>query len=245
MPDAGLLQQVVIVLERGGVSVEAMGVAWARALPTVVIVPAFGLRAVPAPARMMMAFALAVAIGPSIGVPVPEGQSWMEALVRALISGLPVALSAAVPLWIATMAGGVIDSVRGANSTLDVPVVEGRPTLMGVPLALLASLAFLTTGGPARVAGALARNASLVDWSLARAATELASGIEIAVAVAAPVLAASVVVEVAAALMARAASPAPLYEMLAPLRSFAVLAVAAMALDRMAALVSTLAQSRP
>ena len=108
-----------------------------------------------------------------------------------------------------------------------------KNTLFGVPLALLASMFFLSTGGPARVVEALGRPAAPMSMALARVAFDLASGIEIAVAVAAPVLAASVVVEVSAAFIARAASPAQIHSLLAPLRSFAILAVAAFTLDRM------------
>ena len=56
----------------------ALGLAWARALPAVTLVPAFGLRAVPGPARPAMALALAACIFPALA-PVAHTSSapWM------------------------------------------------------------------------------------------------------------------------------------------------------------------------
>ena len=56
-----------------------------------------------------------------------------------------------------------------------------------------------------------------------------------AVAVAGPLLSASVIIEVAAALIARAASPAQVHALLAPLRALLLIAALALALDRIAA----------
>ena len=118
--------------------------------------------------------------------------------------GLPVAIAAAVPLWAATMAGGVADALRGSRETPCVPAVEGSATPLGVPLSLLASAIFLATGGPARVVDALARR-PVRGHPLLAAADDLVSGIGLAVALGGPLLAAAVVIEIAAALVARAA----------------------------------------
>ncbi len=232
MDGSGLIEAVVAELERGGVDLRAMGLGWARAAPVVAIVPAFGLRALPAPVRAMMGLAMAACIAPAIRAEASQ-DPWAWGLVLAVLHGLPIAIAAAIPLWAATMAGGAIDAMRSSGDTMTMPPVEGKPTLFGVPMALLASTIFLSTGGPARVVEALARPAFAHDLTLLRAAFDLAAGIQIAVAVAAPVLAASVLVEVSTALIARAASPAQIHSLLAPLRSFAILAVAALTLDRM------------
>jgi flagellar biosynthetic protein FliR len=232
MDGTGLIAAVVAELERGDVDLRAIGLGWARAAPVVAIVPAFGLRALPAPVRAMMGLAMAACIAPAIR-PEASQDPWAWGLVMAVLHGLPIAIAAAIPLWAATMAGGAIDAMRSSGDTTTMPPVEGKPTLFGVPMALLASTIFLSTGGPARVVEALARPALAPDLALVRAAFDLAAGIQIAVAVAAPVLAASVVVEVSTALIARAASPAQIHSLLAPLRSFAILAVAALTLDRM------------
>ncbi|HEY5242203.1 MAG TPA: hypothetical protein VIJ22_12080, partial [Polyangiaceae bacterium] len=62
---------------RSGVDLGALGLAWARAIPTVTLVPAFGLRALPAPGRSVMALAFAACIFPAL-VPVvtTSSQPW-------------------------------------------------------------------------------------------------------------------------------------------------------------------------
>ena len=95
------------------------------------------------------------------------------------MQGLPVAIAAAVPLWAATMAGGLVDSLRGAQAELQVSVVEGKSSPLGVPFSILASCIFLATGGPSRIAGALASGALPAHPVLA-AAHDLAGGIGIA-----------------------------------------------------------------
>lgn len=243
---AGLLQQIVSTLEQGGLDLRALGLGWARAAPVVAIVPAFGLRAVPAPVRAIMGLAMAAAIAPSVGAdPSMASRGWLAALGVSFAQGLPIAIAAAIPLWAATMAGGVIDAVRGTSETVSMPPIEGRPTPLGVPMALLASTIFLGTGGPARVASALA-SPSQVPGSMAlmRASLDLASGVNIALAVAAPVLASSIVIEIGAALVARAAAPAQIHALLAPMRSLGILAITAFLLDRMAGFVALAVHAR-
>jgi type III secretory pathway component EscT len=218
-----------------------LGLAWARALPLVTLVPAFGLRALPAPARVVLGLAIAATYFPAIPLVAPEAAGaappWIvQALVEAA-RGLPVALAAAVPLWAATMAGGVADALRGSRDAASSPVVEGSATPLGVPLSILASAIFLTTGGPARAAAALAL-AQPTGNPLVAAVNDLVSGIAFAVALAGPLLAAAVVIEVAGALVARAASPAQVHALLAPLRALAVLAVTAIAFERIATVLA-------
>ncbi len=244
MDGTGLIAAVVAEIERGGFDLREMGVAWARAAPVVALVPAFGLRALPGPVRALMGLVLAACIAPAVHAEA-TADAWGWSMLAAVAHGLPIAIAAAVPLWAATMAGGVIDAVRGSGDTVTMPPVEGRPTIIGVPMALLASTIFLSTGGPARVATALAAPSVAPEVAWIRASFDIASGIQIAVAVAAPVLAASVVVEVSLALIARAASPAQILALLAPLRSFAVLAIAALTFDRMVRVIAMWAQAKP
>jgi hypothetical protein len=63
--------------------------------------------------------------------------------------------------------------------------------------------------------------------------------------VAAPVLAASVVLDVASALIARAAAPAFVQQLLAPLRSLLLLGITALLLERMLVLLSGFAAKLP
>lgn len=245
--DSGVVQQVVRALEESGIDLTSLGLGWARAAPVVAIVPAFGLRALPGPVRAMLALALAATIAPAVRAdPSLAEHGWIQGLMVAFAQGLPIAIAAAVPLWAATMAGGVVDAMRGVSENVWMPAVEGKPTPFGVPLALLASAIFLSTGGPARVASALAApSTGSGKAALMRAALDVTSGVEIALAVAAPVLAASIVIEIGGALIARAASPAQIHALLAPLRSLAILAVAAVLLDRMAGLIALAVHARP
>jgi len=243
----GLVDTVAAELARGEIDLTALGLGWARAAPVLAIVPAFGLRAIPAPARAVMALAIAATIAPSVAAdPSLASRNWVLGVIAAFLQGLPIAIAAAVPLWAATMAGGVMDAVRGSNETVGMPTIEGRPSTLGVPMALLASTIFLATGGPARVAVALAAPATVPGHeALLRAALDISSGVTIALSVAAPVIAASIVVEIGGALIARAASPAQIHALLAPARSLAILAVAGLLLDRMASLVALVVRASP
>lgn len=224
---------MVQALEAGGVDLRAWGLAWARFAPTLALVPAFGLRAVPAPARIVLGLALAASIAPAVAPAADPAHPWPLQLLIESARGLPVAISAAVALWAATMAGGVIDDLRGARETSSLPNVEPGSTPMGALMSMLVAIIFFETGGPGRVAHALADPKLSFSDPLARAAANLVSGIELAIAVAAPIVVTAIVIEVAGALVARAANPAHLSPVIAPLRSIAILGVAALLLDRM------------
>lgn len=224
---------------------EAIGLAWARVFPTVSLVPAFGLKALPTPARGLLALALATSIYPALGpVAVSPGRPWLLLALEQIVLGLPVALAAAIPLWAATMAGGVVDTLRGANDASGLAVVEGKASSFGILLSLFASVTFLATGGPARVTEALAKG-DFPHHPLLAAAHDLTAGISLAVAIAGPLLAAAVVLEVAFALVARAASPAQVHALLAPLRALGLLAGLAIVIDRVGALLATAVRAQP
>jgi flagellar biosynthesis protein FliR len=238
------LQAVARSLEDSGIDLAALGLAWARAMPAVAIVPAFGMRAVPAPARIVMALAFAASILPALAPhAVDDRWPWTLQVLFETVRGLPVAIAAAVPLWAATIAGGVADALRGSQEMVTAPT-EGRATPLGVPLSLLACAIFTSTGGPARVAAALAVPTSAPSPLLA-ASSDIVQGIGLAVALGAPLLAASVVVELTGALVARAASPAQVHALLAPLRALGTLAVMALVLERMAAVLALAVRASP
>ena len=240
-----VVETVADAFARSGVDLAAFGLAWARAMPAITIVPAFGLRALPAPARAVMGLAFAACIFPALApVATSSTEPWVVQAAVQLARGLPVAIAAAVPLWAATMAGGVADALRGSRETPAVPAVEGQATPLGVPLSLLASAIFLATGGPARVVQALAL-APLPAHPLVAAADDIAGGIALSVALGGPLLAAAVVIEVAAALVARAAAPAQVHALLAPLRALGTLAVMAVVLERVATALARAVQATP
>lgn len=219
---------------------EGIGLAWARFAPTLAIVPAFGLRALPAAARGVLGIALAAAIYPAVVPLVVERPSapWLLLALEQILLGIPVALAAAIPLWAATMAGGLVDSLRGANEGTGLAVIEGsKQSPMAILLALLASVVFLSTGGPAHVARELTATTLAAAPALA-AAQAIVAGIGIAIAVGAPLLAAAIVLEIAFALIARAASPAQVHALLAPLRALGLLAIVAIVLERIANVIA-------
>jgi type III secretory pathway component EscT len=221
-------------LARMGLDLAPLGLAWARVMPAITLVPAFGLRALPAPARAVLGLAFAACIVPAVAPVVHEGTTaWPLLALGEVARGLPVAIAAAVPLWAATMAGGVADALRGSQETPTGPTVEGPATPMGIPLSLLASAIFLATGGPARVVAALAFRATGAHPVLA-AVDDLVGGITLAVALGGPLLAAAVVIEIAGAIVARAASPAQVHTLVAPLRAMATLAVTGVVFHRLA-----------
>jgi type III secretory pathway component EscT len=229
---------VLEALGRSGVDVAGLALAWARALPVVTIVPAFGLRAVVAPARPVMALALAASIVPALApVAAVPGRPLLATALLEAARGVPVALAAAIPLWAATMAGGLADALRGAPEAPDMPTVEGRASPLGVLLSLLACTTFLAMGGPSRVALSLASPPS-VDAPLLAAADALVAGIGLAIALGGPLLVAAVVVEVAAALVTRATAPTQVAAFIAPVRALAMLAVVALVLERLAAVMA-------
>jgi flagellar biosynthesis protein FliR len=247
-----LLSTVADALARSGVDLAGLGLAWARAAPAVAIVPAFGLRALPGPARAVLGLGLAATVFPALVPLASSGAPWVLLALREMALGLPVAVAAAVPLWAATMAGGVFDSLRGGSQgNAPAPTVEQGATPTGVPLSVLACAIFLATGGPARVALALVdpvlhpEAAAGGRLAVLAAIGDLTAGITLAVAIAGPVLAASVVIEVAGALIARAASPAQLHLLLAPVRALGLLVVLALSFDRMALLLATALEHAP
>jgi type III secretory pathway component EscT len=77
------------------------------------------------------------------------------------------------------------------------------------------------------------------------AVSDISAGITLAVALAGPLLAASVVIEVAGALIARAASPAQVHLLLAPLRALTLLFVLAFSFDRMATFLASAVEHAP
>lgn len=228
----GLAEAIDEALRLSGVDLALLGRAWARATPLVVLVPAFGLRALPTPVRMTLGLAFAAAIYPAllIGPPSVVEGSAVAALLVELVRGIPIALATAVPLWAATMAGGLADGLRGSHDGGTFTVLEGRVTPVAVLFGLAASAIFFSTGGPARAVLALTTPRES-PWLAV--ATDLVHGIGLAVSIAAPLLAAAIVLEVSTALVARAASPAQVDSLLGPLKAITLLVVIALALDRM------------
>ena len=229
-----LVEAVARELSLSGIDPAAWALGWARLVPSLVLVPAFGLRALPVFAQVLFALILAACVAPALGPLTSTEQPWFVAMLVQLASGLPVAVSAAVTLWAATMAGNLLDQLRGATQMQATFVsVEGPATPFGILLSLGAAIAFLRLGGPARLAEALSVTVLATEQSIRGVAMALAQGIQIAVLISAPFIAAMLFFELVQILISRATSPANVAPSLAPVRSIALLAIAALLLDRL------------
>lgn len=233
------------LLAEQGVPLFGWALAWARVAPSIALVPAFGLRAVPPPARIALGLALAASAAPALQPLAADGRPWPIALLIESAHGLPIAVSAATALWVASMAGGLVDNLRGSRETLAMPTAESDATPLGVLFGLLVAIVFLESGGAARIATLIMSSELRFDSLLLRTLGHLTHGVELAVLVAAPLLAASVVVDVAGALITRAASPAYVQQLIAPLRALVLLAATALLLDRMLVVLSVAAHQLP
>ncbi len=217
-----------------GVDPSAWVLGWARLVPSLLLVPAFGLRALPLFAQLSFALILAATVAPTLQPVAATDQPWLLALLAQLGSGLPVAVSAALTSWVASMAGNLLDQLRGASATPGTLLVIDEPaTPLGILFSLAAAVAFLKLGGPARLTEALSVAQPLDAQTVRGVVTAVSRGIALAVSIAAPLLALVPFFELLEALISRAAHPASLTAVLAPLKSIALLAIVVLVLDRL------------
>jgi type III secretory pathway component EscT len=234
-----LLELLSAVERLYGVDGRAFLVAWARALPLVTIVPAFGLSAVALPIRVVLGATMAVAVAPELRGVASADTPLVLLLATEAVRTLPLALATAVLLWTAVMAGGLVDNLRGARENAELPLLDEPSPPFAALFGLLMALAFLEAGGASRLAAALAEPRLHATWAVG--AERLSQAMGLAVALAAPLAVGSVLVELGAGLIARAASPAFVLSLLAPLRSLALLVLVWLSLDRIVELFVLLA----
>jgi type III secretory pathway component EscT len=221
-------------LARAGLDPTSWARAWARTIPSLVLIPALGLPAFPFALRA--AFALMLGAIVALGL-VPGPDSSVPLLVTLgseLARGVPVALSIAICLWGASMAGHLVDELRGGRALAHSPFDVAPASPIGVLLSLAAAVAFLELGGPSRLTEALASARPLGEQDLPAVARDLAYGLRFAVVLAGPLLALVPFVELLHALMARATHPIGIAVVMTPLKAMALLATVALLLDRFA-----------
>lgn len=221
LPSGSLWTVLSEALSRFGVSWQQVLLAWARIAPLVIMVPAFGSRLMPGPARAVFGLGLAVILMPSVVYHIPSRGDVVFGFVHELARGLPVALASAALLWAAMMAGGLIDDLRGA-SPLQSSIFPDADTPLSGLVGAFATCAFLELGGVESAVSSLV-NEPAAGNPLLGAVRELVGALHITFALCAPLLCISVALEVSSALIARAAAPAHLQALLAPLRSLVVL----------------------
>jgi type III secretory pathway component EscT len=136
--------------------------AWAlaslRVLPVTFLCPVLGGQLVPAPVRLAVAGALALALRPLVGN-VPEGSS--EVLVRGgreATLGLLIGMGAALPFDAARIGGRLVDLVRGTSAEAALPVAGHREAATGDLLHQLLLSVAVAGGGLPVLVHALARS---------------------------------------------------------------------------------------
>jgi type III secretory pathway component EscT len=225
---------ILVELGRSGVDPERWLRATLRLVPSVILVPAFGLRALPFPAQLLFAFVLSGATLPVVAGSLPPLDGpWVVAALEELLRGLPVAVSAAAAIWGATMAGNLMDELRGGPAPSDFPLTDSPAGPLGILLSLAASIAFLEFGGPAQLAQTLVSAPPVTASVLADVVHSLIAGVQLAVLIAAPLLVVLLFLEVFHALLTRATRSGLWLSLFAPLRALSVLAIVALLLDRL------------
>jgi type III secretory pathway component EscT len=241
-PMPGLAELLAVVERTYGVDGRSFLVAWARALPVVTVVPAFGLAAVAVPIRVVLGATMAVAVAPQLRAVAAADVPLPLLLVTEAARTVPLALATSALLWAAVMAGGLVDNLRGARENAELPLLDEPGAPFSALFGLLMAIAFLETGGASRLAVALSEPRLAATWAVG--AERLSHAMGLAVALAAPLAIGSVLVELTAGLIARAASPAFVLSLLAPLRSLALLVLVWLSLDRIVELFVVLAAAK-
>jgi len=243
----GILDALFTELSAEHESLLGWAVAWARVLPTLFIVPAFGLGLLPPSLRAAMALALVVGVAPAL-VPAPAALAapWPALLAAEALRGVPIALSAAISLWVATVAGGVVDAAgRGTRPSAEAGLFGPRSTPLATLFGLGAAIVFLGNGSAARLVARLGREGVFTTGALERAALDLSAGIGLGASIGAPVLVAALAADVASGIVARERAALSLEHFFPPLRTLFVLVATAALLDRMLEAVVLLAPGSP
>lgn len=219
-------------LTAAGIDATGWALGAARATPSVLLIPAFGLRALPVPSRILIALALMASSAPTLGT-LPAGEPWILALPRELLRGLPVAVGAATTLWTASMAGNLLDTLLARPpATVDLAGTDGQSSHFGALLSLGASISFFALGGPARLAAALAEQQPAFEQTLRSVALGLARGIGVAILLGAPLIVLSAFFDLFHAIVTRASRGLPMSSIVVPGRTLVLLASLALLLER-------------
>jgi type III secretory pathway component EscT len=244
-PTAPPLRLLLEALERGELDpLAGYALPYVRAFvlvaPTVSLVPALSPRGLPAAATVRAALTLALAL-PIVGALVDRGEVGAAVLAVDLARGAGLALAIATPLWVAGHVGALADGFRGTQqaSVAPPPGADGTSGPLATLLGLLASVSWMTSGGPSRALVLLTRTTPGLApvGAFAMAARALADGLRIGVAAAAGVVVAAAGFEVFGAALTRVAAPVALQPALVALRPLVALLALAAALPAALALV--------
>lgn len=207
-------------LSRGDLAAFVLG--WARALPTVILVPAFGLWLLPLSVRALLGASLAVCLAGAMGGdPSVAPASIALAAAHEIVIGVPIAVVASASVWAAVVLGGLADQASGTVSRARAPAFPGPLSFL---LGLAACVAFLEAWGVERLVE------SLSSPGATTALGALTAGLDIGITVAVPILVVAFLVD-AALLLAMREAPSLRGLPTSPLRAAAVLVVLAALLD--------------
>jgi type III secretion protein T len=116
----------------------AMGIAAARWMPTVILVPIFGSFALSASIRAAVVLALALPVAPALAPALQGAPPAMPVLfwivAKEVGVGLIIAAALAIPLWAIEAAGAYIDYQRGANPQALDPSASSDASSLGALL---------------------------------------------------------------------------------------------------------------
>lgn len=234
MTSEGTLSALLAAISEAGVDPAAWAIAWARVLPSVLLVPAFGLGVLPASLRAAVGLGLAAAIASAMPADAFHAGTALPLLVATeMLRGVPVAVVAATSIWAAMTAGGVAEAAFGVRLRALPPSFGRDASPVATLFGLLACVLFLENGGATRLAAHLAAVEPLSRAPFAAAARDLAAGLDVGASLGAPLLAVALVVDVAVGLAARELRTLG-NEMEGPLRAIAVLIATAVLFDRIA-----------
>jgi type III secretory pathway component EscT len=126
-------------------------------------------------------------------------------LTLAVIDGVALGVSAAIGIWIATMAGDLFDEFGGQVGLVGSQPFEYSSTATGTLFGLIACIAFLAQGGVAKLAAAMTVPLGTTPLGLPRLLQTLTAGIGLSVTLAAPLVVAQLLIQLGGLLASRVA----------------------------------------
>jgi flagellar biosynthesis protein FliR len=202
-----------------------------------VLAPIFSARALPAQAKVVVAFALAMALTPlaSRGQPIPtEATGILVLVVKEAIVGLAFAFALSAIVAAVQTAAGLIDTMSGFSyASLVDPFTSIQGGVFGQLYSLFVAVILVVTGGDQIMIAGLAGTFDVVPLtatpsfdSLGQIALDgFAQVFVLGLEVAAPALIALVVVDAALALVARAAPQLNMFSVGLPAKILVAIAV--------------------
>jgi len=228
------LSALVAAIAETGIDPAAWAIGWARVLPSVLLVPAFGLGMLPTSLRAAVGLGLSAAIASAMPSGAVHAGTALPLLVATeMLRGVPVAIVAATSIWAAATAGGVVEAAFGVRLRALTASFGRDASPVGTLFGLLACVLFLENGGATRLAAQLAAIGPLERAPFAAAARDLATGLDVGASLGAPLLVVALVVDVAVGLSARELRTLGA-EVGGSLRAIAVLVASAVLFDRIA-----------